>query len=370
MPDQVVPVKELAGQKVDQVCVGSCTNSSYRDMHMLAALLKGKQITDTVNLTVNPGSKQVLAMMAEDGSLYDIVAAGARILEASCGPCIGMGQAPPSGAVSVRTFNRNFEGRSGTRDALIYLTSPEVAAACALTGEFTDPRALGDCPHIEYPARFLVDDSSIIVPLPAGTDVEILRGPNIVPLELKAPLSDEIRGKVLLKVGDDITTDHIMPAGAKVLPYRSNIPKISEFVYEGVDPDFVSRAKSEGGGFIVGGANYGQGSSREHAGLAPSFLGIRAKIVKGYARIHRANLINFGIVPLMLAHPEDYKALELGHELSMPDVRSQLKSGERILVKNLTTGKDIECKHDLSDREVDIVLTGGKLNFTRQEMAG
>ncbi|MCD6282611.1 aconitate hydratase [bacterium] len=368
MPDRVVPVKELAGQKVDQVCVGSCTNSSYRDMHMLAALLKGKQIADSVNLTVNPGSKQVLAMMAEDGSLYDIVAAGARILEASCGPCIGMGQAPPSGAVSVRTFNRNFEGRSGTRDALIYLTSPEVAAACALAGEFTDPRTLGDYPHIEYPDHFLVDDSSLIPPPPTGTDVEIVRGPNIVPLQLKDPLPDEVKGKVLLKVGDDITTDHIMPAGAKVLPYRSNIPKISEFVYEGVDPGFVERAKAEGGGFIVGGANYGQGSSREHAGLAPSYLGIKAKIVKSYARIHRANLINFGIIPLMLANSGDYDALDLGHELAIPDVRNQLKSGAKVLLKNLTTGKAIECKHDLSAREVDIVLAGGKLNFTRQEM--
>jgi len=368
MPDQVVPVKELTGLKVDQVCVGSCTNSSYRDMHMLAALLKGKQIADSVNLTVNPGSKQVLAMMAEDGSLYDIVAAGARILEASCGPCIGMGQAPPSGAVSVRTFNRNFEGRSGTRDALIYLTSPEVAAACALTGEFTDPRTLGDCPSIEYPDCFLVDDSGIIVPPPAGTDVEVLRGPNIVPLQLKEPLPDEVNGKVILKVGDDITTDHIMPAGAKVLPYRSNIPKIAEFVYEGVDPDFVSRAKSEGGGFIVGGANYGQGSSREHAGLAPSFLGVKAKIVKGYARIHRANLINFGIIPLILVYPEDYDTLELGHELSVPDVHGQMKSGHRVIVKNLTAGKEVECKHDLSAREVDIVLAGGKLNFTKQQM--
>jgi aconitate hydratase len=337
---------------------------------MLAALLKDKRIADSVSLTVSPGSKQVLAMMAQDGSLYDIVAAGARVLEAACGPCIGMGQAPSSGAVSVRTFNRNFEGRSGTSDAQVYLASPEVAAACALTGEFTDPRSLGDYPRIEYPERYLVDDSGIIDPPPPGTEVEILRGPNIVPLQLKEPLTGEVKGKVLLKVGDDITTDHIMPAGARVLPYRSNIPKISEFVYEGVDAGFAARAKAEGGGFIVGGANYGQGSSREHAGLAPSFLGIKAKIVKSYARIHRANLINFGIIPLMLADPADYDSLEQGHEIAVPEVRNQLKSSRQVRAKNLTTGKEIACKHDLSDREVEVVLAGGKLNFTKQEMVG
>jgi len=370
MPDRVVPVAEIAGLKVDQVCVGSCTNSSYRDMHMLAALLKGKHVAKTVSLTVSPGSKQVLEMMAQDGSLFDIIGAGARIMESACGPCIGMGQAPPSGGVSVRTFNRNFEGRSGTKDAQVYLCSPEIAAATALAGEITDPRVLGEYPRIEYPDHFLIDDKSIIPPPEDGTTVDIARGPNIVPLKLKEPLGDELRGKVLLKVGDNITTDHIMPAGARVLPYRSNIPKIAEFVYDGVDPDFPERAKKEGGGFIVGGANYGQGSSREHAGLAPAYLGVRAKIVKGYARIHRANLINFGIVPLMFAHPDDYEGIAQGDELLIAEVRNQLKSGRRVVVKNVTSGREIECSHDLSPREVEIVLAGGKLNYTRQEIGG
>jgi len=370
MPDRVVPVAEIAGLKVDQVCVGSCTNSSYRDMHMLAALLKGKHVAKTVSLTVSPGSKQVLEMMAQDGSLFDIIGAGARIMESACGPCIGMGQAPPSGGVSVRTFNRNFEGRSGTKDAQVYLCSPEIAAATALAGEITDPRVLGECPRIEYPDHFLIDDRSIIPPPEDGTTVDIVRGPNIVPLKLKEPLGDELRGKVLLKVGDNITTDHIMPAGARVLPYRSNIPKIAEFVYDGVDPGFPERAKKEGGGFIVGGANYGQGSSREHAGLAPAYLGVRAKIVKGYARIHRANLINFGIVPLMFAHPVDYEGIAQGDELLIAEVRNQLKSGRRVVVKNVTSGREIECSHDLSPREVEIVLAGGKLNYTRQEIGG
>jgi len=370
MPDRVVPVAEIAGLKVDQVCVGSCTNSSYRDMHMLAALLKGKHVAKTVSLTVSPGSKQVLEMMAQDGSLFDIIGAGARIMESACGPCIGMGQAPPSGGVSVRTFNRNFEGRSGTKDAQVYLCSPEIAAATALAGEITDPRVLGEYPRIEYPDHFLIDDRSIIPPPEDGTTVDIARGPNIVPLKLKEPLGDELRGKVLLKVGDNITTDHIMPAGARVLPYRSNIPKIAEFVYDGVDPDFPERAKKEGGGFIVGGANYGQGSSREHAGLAPAYLGVRAKIVKGYARIHRANLINFGIVPLMFAHPDDYEGIAQGDELLIAEVRNQLKSGRRVVVKNVTSGREIECSHDLSPREVEIVLAGGKLNYTRQEIGG
>jgi aconitate hydratase len=370
MPDRVVPVTEVAGLKVNQVCVGSCTNSSYRDMHILAALLKGKHVAEGVSLAVSPGSKQVLAMMAQDGSLFDIVSAGARVIECACGPCIGMGQAPPSGGVTVRTFNRNFEGRSGTKDAQVFLCSPEVAAAAALTGEITDPRSLGEYPRIEYPAKFLVDDRSIIQPPPPGTPVEIVRGPNIIPLQLKEALGEEIRGKVLLKVGDNITTDHIMPAGAKVLPFRSNIPGIAEFVYEGIDPQFAARAKAEGGGLIVGGANYGQGSSREHAGLAPAYLGVRAKIVKSYARIHRANLINFGIVPLILASPGDYDGIAQGDELLIPSVRNQLKSGRKVMVKNLTSGKEIECTHDLSPREVEIVLAGGKLNFTRQEMSG
>ena len=369
MPDRVVPVSDLAGLKVDQVCVGSCTNSSYRDVHMVAEILKRNHVAPGVTMTLSPGSKQVLAMMSADGSLAEVVRAGVRILESGCGPCIGMGQAPGTGWVSLRTFNRNFEGRCGTKEAGVYLLSPEVAAVSAIRGELTDPREFGDYPHIEYPDRFLIDDRDLIPPLPPeeSTKVEIVRGPNIVPLKPQEPLPDELRGKVLLKVGDDITTDHIMPAGARVLPYRSNIPKISEFVFDGVDPQFPARAKAEGGGFIVGGTNYGQGSSREHAGLAPAYLGIRAKLVKGFARIHRANLINFGIVPLMFAEPSDYDSVDQGDELLIENIREQLKGGHDITVKNLTQNTTIAAKHDLSARDVEIILAGGKLNYVRKQ---
>lgn len=369
MPDRVVPVSELVGLKVDQVCVGSCTNSSYRDVHMVAQILKGNHVAPEVTMTLSPGSKQVLAMMAADGSLAEVARAGVRILESGCGPCIGMGQAPGTGWVSLRTFNRNFEGRSGTADAKLYLVSPEVAAVSAIRGVLTDPREFGECPHIEYPDEFTIDDRDLIAPLPPeeSAKVQIVRGPNIIPLKPQEPLADQLRGKVLLKVGDDITTDHIMPAGTRVLPYRSNIPKISEFVYEGVDPEFPSRAKAEGGGFIVGGANYGQGSSREHAGLAPAYLGVKAKLVKSFARIHRANLINFGIVPLMFADAWDYDTLEQGDELLIENIREQLKAGHEVMVRNLTKNASIAAKHDLSPREVEIVLAGGKLNYVRQQ---
>jgi len=369
MPDRVVPVSDLAGLKVDQVCVGSCTNSSYRDVHMVAEILKRNHVAPGVTMTLSPGSKQVLAMMSADGSLAEVVRAGVRILESGCGPCIGMGQAPGTGWVSLRTFNRNFEGRCGTKEAGVYLLSPEVAAVSAIRGELTDPREFGEYPHIEYPDTFLIDDSDLIPPLPPeeSAKVEIVRGPNIVPLKPQEPLPDELRGKVLLKVGDDITTDHIMPAGARVLPYRSNIPKISEFVYDGVDAEFPARAKAEGGGFIVGGTNYGQGSSREHAGLAPAYLGIRAKLVKGFARIHRANLINFGIVPLMFAEPSDYDSVDQGDELLIENIREQLKGGHDITVKNLTQNTTIAAKHDLSARDVEIILAGGKLNYVRKQ---
>ena len=369
MPDRVVPVSDLAGLKVDQVCVGSCTNSSYRDVHMVAEILKRNHVAPGVTMTLSPGSKQVLAMMSADGSLAEVVRAGVRILESGCGPCIGMGQAPGTGWVSLRTFNRNFEGRCGTKEAGVYLLSPEVAAVSAIRGELTDPREFGEYPHIEYPDTFLIDDRDLIPPLPPeeSTKVEIVRGPNIVPLKPQEPLPDELRGKVLLKVGDDITTDHIMPAGARVLPYRSNIPKISEFVYDGVDAEFPARAKAEGGGFIVGGTNYGQGSSREHAGLAPAYLGIRAKLVKGFARIHRANLINFGIVPLMFAEPSDYDSVDQGDELLIENIREQLKGGHDITVKNLTQNTTIAAKHDLSARDVEIILAGGKLNYVRKQ---
>ncbi len=369
-PDNVVPVGELAGTKVDQVCVGSCTNSSYRDMHIASAMLKGRHISPEVSLTVSPGSKQVLAMMADDDTLYNLVLAGARILESACGPCIGMGQAPPSGGVSLRTFNRNFEGRSGTKDARVYLASVEVAIASALAGEITDPRTLGEYPLITHPEEFLVDDRDLISPLPAeeAEKVEIIRGPNIVPLTPLPPMPETITGKVLIKVGDNITTDHILPAGTRVLPFRSNIPKISEFVFEAVDQHFSERAKKEGGGFVVGGANYGQGSSREHAGLAPAYLGVKAKLAKSFARIHRANLINFGILPLTFANPEDYDRIDQGDEIIIENAPSAIRDSADVKAYNSSKGFEFILKHDLSDREVEIVIAGGKLNYTKAKM--
>ena len=367
MPDNVVPVTEVAGTKVDQVCIGSCTNSSYRDMQIAAEMLRNKHVAKHVSFTVTPGSKQVLQMMADGDALYTLVSGGARILESACGPCIGMGQAPRSGAVSLRTFNRNFEGRSGTRDAKVYLCSVEVAVASAIAGEITDPRTLGEYPAVGLPEEFLTDDSDLIPPLPEelARKVEIIRGPNIIPLGESAPLPEKISGKVLLKVGDNITTDHILPAGAKVLPFRSNIPKISEFLFERIDPTFYQRAKEAGGGFVVGGMNYGQGSSREHAGLAPAFVGIKAKIAKNFARIHRANLINFGVLPLSFENPADYERIEQGDELEIEGVREKLKTGEKLVAKNISKGFEFALKHDLSPREIEIVLAGGKLNYTK-----
>ncbi len=312
-PDAVRPLRELAGTAVQQVCVGSCTNSSYRDLAIVAAVLKDHVVHPAVSLTVNPGSKQVFAMIAESGVLGDLIASGARIQESGCGPCIGMGQAPSSGAVSVRTFNRNFEGRSGTKDAQVYLASPEVAAAAALTGALTDPRKLGAVPAIRlFTGKPDIADRMIEAPAADGSALEVLRGPNIKPLPIHPGVPETLTGELLLKVGDNITTDHIMPAGAKVLPLRSNIPAISEYVFERVDPTFPARARAAGGGFIVGGANYGQGSSREHAALAPMYLGVKAVIVKSFARIHLANLINFGILPLTFANEADYDALTAG----------------------------------------------------------
>ena len=368
MPDRVKPVRELAGMSVDQVAIGSCTNSSYRDLMTVAAILKGKTIHPSVSFVVSPGSKQVLEMIARNGALADIIAAGARVLEATCGPCIGMGQAPCSGGTSLRTFNRNFERRSGTADAQVYLLSPETAAVSAIKGELTDPRTLGEPVRVDMPERFLIDDNMIIPPSDSPEGVEIVRGPNIKPLPVRGDMPDDLRGRVLLKTGDNITTDHIMPAGAKILPLRSNIPAISEHVFEGVDPTFASRAKSEGGGFIVGGSNYGQGSSREHAALAPMYLGIVAVVAKSFARIHRQNLVNFGILPLTFANPADYDALRQGDEIAISEARAQMQSGaEKLKARINPSGQEVELLHGLSGRQIEVILAGGMLNYVRRK---
>ncbi len=367
-PDAVKPVEELAGMKVSQCCIGSCTNSSLMDMLKVAAILKGKTVHPDVSLSIAPGSKQVYTMLAENGALADLIAAGARILECACGPCIGMGQSPNSQGVSLRTFNRNFEGRSGTADAQIYLVSPETAAAAALTGVMTDPRTLGEVPAIVMPESFHINDNMIVEPAPVSEmdTVDIRRGPNIKPFPQTHPLPEEITAKVLLKVGDNITTDHIMPAGAKILPLRSNIPAISEHCFVRCDKDFPARCKAEGKGIIIGGSNYGQGSSREHAALAPLHLGIKAVIVKSFARIHVANLINAGILPLTFANEADYDRVSMGDELCLPDVRKRLEKGEALVLENKTTGETITLKSDFSDRQVRMLLAGGLLNYTRE----
>lgn len=365
-PDNVTEVSKLADVTVQQVAIGSCTNSSYTDLMRVAEILKGKTVHPNVSLVIAPGSRQVFRMLSENGALTHLINAGARILESACGPCIGMGQSPPSGAVSVRTFNRNFKGRSGTADAQIYLVSPETAAATALTGKLTDPRTLGTPIEIKLPKTFPVDDSMIIPPAAEGAKVKIRRGPNIKPLPMNKPMTEEISGKVLLKTGDNITTDDIMPAGAKILPLRSNIPAISEFVFSGLDPDFVKRAKENKGGIIVGGVNYGQGSSREHAALAPMYLGIKAVIAKSFARIHKANLINFGILPLTFTSEADYEAVNQGDNLVLKNVRERLQTGAVITAVNETTGKEIELDYDLDERAIKILLAGGLLNYTKQ----
>ncbi|HHT9116939.1 MAG TPA: aconitate hydratase, partial [Candidatus Wunengus californicus] len=358
-PDNVCKVSEIKGTKVNQVCIGSCTNSSYHDLMVSASMLKGRSVHPDVSLTISPGSRQVLEMIAKNGALADMIAAGARIIEVACGPCIGMGQAPPSGGVSVRSFNRNFEGRSGTADAQVYLVSPETAIATAINGVISDPRDFGDPIVIKYPKSFIIDDSLIIPPSEKPEEVSIIRGLNIKPLPKKEPMPDTLKGDVLLKVGDNITTDHIMPAGAKVLPLRSNIPAISEFVFEKVDKDFVKRAKEKGGGFLIGGVNYGQGSSREHAALAPMYLGIKAVIAKSFARIHRANLVNFGILPLTFENENDYNSIDQGDTIELPDIRNRLKSKSRITLKNVTKNKEVKITHTLTPREVDILCVGG-----------
>ena len=368
-PDAVKAVEDIGALPVTQCCIGSCTNSSLMDMLKVAAILKGKTVHPDVSLSIAPGSKQVYNMLAENGALADLIAAGARILECACGPCIGMGQSPNSGGISLRTFNRNFEGRSGTADAQIYLVSPETAAASALTGVMTDPRTLGEPPVVSIPEQFLINDNMIIPPAPESEmdSVEILRGPNIKPFPQTSPLPDSIEAKVLLKVGDNITTDHIMPAGAKILPLRSNIPAISQHCFTRCDEAFPARCQKEGNGIIIGGSNYGQGSSREHAALAPLYLGIKAVIVKTFARIHVANLINAGILPLTFMNEADYDRVSFGDELSLPNIRSRLANGVQVVLHNATTGEDIPLNSGLSRRQIDMLLAGGLLNYTREQ---
>ncbi len=366
-PDRIRPVRELAGKKVDQVCIGSCTNSSLRDLMRVAAILRGKTVNPEVSLVLSPGSRQVLAMLAENGALADLISTGARVLEAACGPCIGMGQSPPSGSVSLRTYNRNFKGRSGTADAGIYLVSPETAAAAALTGEITDPRDLGAAPEAFIPVRFLVDDSLIIPPVPDPENVIVIKGPNISSVPTGEPLPDTLQASVWLRVGDNITTDDIMPAGAKVLPYRSNIEKISQFVFGATDPGFVGRARREReaglGGVIIGGENYGQGSSREHAALAHRFLGVRMVIARSFARIHKANLINFGILPLTFPEGLSEGDLKAGVELLFPALRREVESGPAITLRNRADSRDCCLVLSVTDRERNILLQGGLLNW-------
>ena len=365
-PGNVKRVRDVEGMEVQQVTIGSCTNSSLRDLKIVAQILKGRTISPNLSLLINPGSRQVVEHLVESGEYNYLVDAGARIIENACGPCIGMGGAPPSGSVSVRTYNRNFEGRSGTKDAGVFLVSPETAAATAIKGVLTDPRDLGVAPEIKMPDRFVVNDNMIIPPLPPeqASNVEIIRGPNIKPLPDFPPLPDKLEGEILLKVGDNITTDHIMPAGAKILPLRSNIPEISKYVFSRVDENFASRAMEKHGGFIIGGENYGQGSSREHAAIAPKHLGIKAVIAKSFARIHRANLINFGILPLTFADPSDYERIEQGDHI-------EIEVGQlphEMVMRNITKGEEYVVRHDLGEKEQEIMVTGGLLPWIKKKV--
>ena len=368
-PDNVKPVSMLSGMEISQVCIGSCTNSSMQDMLTVAAMLKGKTVHPNVSLSISPGSKQVYTMLAECGALADLISAGARILECACGPCIGMGFSPKSAGVSLRTFNRNFLARSGTADAQVYLVSPETAAASAIAGVFTDPTTLGKAPKIEMPNAFKINDNLIEMPEKEATmyEVNVERGPNIKPIPVgKAPEKD-LRCELILKVGDDITTDHIMPAGTKVLPYRSNVPKLSEFCFTVCDKDFPARAKEKGGGVILGGANYGQGSSREHAALVPLYLGIKAVVAKSFARIHVANLINFGIVPMTLANPDDYDKFTEGDALEIEGFAEAVASKNEAILVNKTTGEKAKLCLTLSARQREMLLAGGCLNYTKNQ---
>jgi aconitate hydratase len=365
-PDNVCPVREVVGRKVQQVCIGSCNNSSYTDLMVVAKILKGNRVHPDTSLTITPGSKQVFEMIARDRALADLISAGARILESACGPCIGMGQAPPAQAISIRTMNRNFPGRSGTPEDRVYLASPYVASVCASKGTITDPRILGlRAPRVLLPEHFLIDDRMILPPSSRPEEVMVERGPNIRPLPMRGPLEDFVEGSVLLKTGDNITTDHILPAGAKILPLRSNIPAISEHLFEGVAPGFYERAKVSGGGFIVSGENYGQGSSREHAALAPMYLGIKAVLAKSYARIHRSNLINFGVLPLVFKDPDGFQNVEQGDQLRIESIRNDLRVNGSLAIRNVTRGRVFEVLHDLNHREIEILLAGGLLNYTR-----
>ena len=364
-PDNIKDLSEIGKIKVDQVAIGSCTNSSYLDMMKVASILKGKTVATNVSLVIAPGSKQVLTMLAENGALADMVAAGARILESACGPCIGMGQAPKTDAISLRTFNRNFEGRSGTVSAQVYLVSPEVAAVSAVNGYLSDPREFGEAPKIEIPSEFLINDNMVVAPSKEGEKCEVVRGPNIKPFPISTPLSCDVDGKILIKVEDNITTDHIMPSNAKLLPFRSNIPYLSDFCLTPCDPDFPKRAKGNGGGFIVGGGNYGQGSSREHAALAPLYLGIKAVIVKSFARIHKANLVNSGIVPLTFENEADYDKIDLNDEIEIKGIKGSILNGTKITLTNKTKGISIPLEYDFSQRDKDMLIDGGLLNYTK-----
>lgn len=369
MPDNVKSIEEIGNIKVDQVLIGSCTNSSLRDLLRVASILKGKTVHPDVSVGIAPGSKQVFTMLAECGALADLISAGCRILECACGPCIGMGQSPNSKGISLRTFNRNFEGRSGTADGQIYLVSPETAATSALTGVLTDPTTLGEEAPIEMPEKFLICDNLIVPPADEkeAENVEILRGPNIKPFPVTNALPESIQAKTVLKVGDNITTDHIMPAGAKILPYRSNIPYLSQFCFKQCDENFAENCKAAGSGIIIGGTNYGQGSSREHAALVPLYLGIKAVITKSFARIHVANLINAGIIPLTFINEADYDNIGVDDELSLDSIANALKNGDnQFTVKNITKNTEFKVKLDFSERQRDMLLAGGLLNYTKE----
>lgn len=363
-PDNVKEVKEFGKIKVDQVAIGSCTNSSYEDLMKVAKILKGRKVNPNVSLVIAPGSRQVMEMIARNGALADIISAGARILENSCGPCIGMGQAPSTDAVSLRTFNRNFYGRSGTLSAKVFLVSPETAAVSAITGVLTDPTELDVDLTVDMPKRFLIDDSMILAPAPTNAEVDVVRGPNIKPFPVNKPLGNSVEGKVLIKVEDNITTDHIMPSNAKLLPFRSNIPYLSEFCFNTVDVEFHKRAKEYNGGFIIAGDNYGQGSSREHAALAPLYLGVKAVIARSFARIHKANLINNGIIPMEFKEESDYNSIDLVDDLVIDNVKRSLETGT-VKVKNVTKGIEFEVTVNLTEKEIDVINVGGRLNYVK-----
>ncbi|MBN1868880.1 aconitate hydratase [Candidatus Sumerlaeota bacterium] len=370
-PDSVIEARKLSKVDLNQVAIGSCTNSSLRDLELVARVLKGRKVHPETSVALAPGSRQVLQNLVATGAFDSIVSAGVRILESACGPCIGMGFSPSSGTASLRTFNRNFEGRSGTPDADVYLCGAEVAVASALTGRITDPRTLGRPPRVSEPESLVVDDSMILAPSDKPSKVAVVRGPNIQPLPIRKAMGPGVKGEVLLKVGDNITTDHIMPAGAKILPLRSNIPAISQYVFSAVDPTFAQRAKEKKGGLVVGGENYGQGSSREHAALAPMYLGLKAVLAKSFARIHCANLINFGIVPMTFADPKDYAAIAQGDQLEIPSLRKVLtKGGSTVEVRNLTKKRTFTANLSLSARQREILVAGGLLNLTKQKSAG